>query len=167
MRPHAVNPPLVVGLAVACALGLVLLWVAGKGPEAVHPPAGSTPDPPPVAPSPPVVQVDYTPPPHRSSPDQTSRRHMFRLPDGQYVPSLNGAVDAAPMDWPADRPYSPIVGRERDAKGFEWYVHGDGTKSTTVMTYRPELGRMDALTRIAHPTPAGRIVDDTQQPSKR
>ena len=78
------------------------------------------------------------------------------LPDGTTVPALNGAVGAVPLAraWSPHVPYSPIVGRERSDAGIDWYVHADGTRSTTEMKYRPDLGRPDAVTRVAHPGPA-------------
>ena len=57
------------------------------------------------------------------------------------------------MLWPRERPYSPIVKVEVDPHGQEWYVHEDGSKSTTVMGWRKDLGRLDAMTQVANPVP--------------
>jgi hypothetical protein len=75
------------------------------------------------------------------------------LPDGSSVPALNGAEGAPPLQrfWERDRPWSPIVGTERSDAGVDWYVHADGSRSTTEMKWRSDLGRLDALTRVAHP----------------
>lgn len=92
-------------------------------------------------------------------PDKTastdSRRHELELPDGSFVPTLNGALDAAPLQryWSAQRPWSPIVGVERSEAGIDWYRHADGSYSTTQMVWRSDLGREDAMTRVAHPGP--------------
>jgi hypothetical protein len=79
----------------------------------------------------------------------------LELPDGTFVATLNGAVDApsmkdfwGPFDW------SPIVGTERSSAGVDWYEHADGSFSTTEMVWRPDLGRKAAMTRVAHPGPA-------------
>ena len=75
---------------------------------------------------------------------------------GTWVPTLNGATNPAPLEkyWEPRRPWSPIVGIERSDLGIDWYVHGDGSRSTTEMRWRQDLDRMDALVRTAHPGPA-------------
>jgi hypothetical protein len=40
---------------------------------------------------------------------------------------------------------------ERSDLGVDWYVHADGTRTTTEMKWRSDLGRLDAMTRIAVP----------------
>ena len=92
------------------------------------------------------------------------------LPDGTRVATLNGASGARPLSevWPKARPWSPIVGVERSAAGVDWYVHADGTRTTTVMRWRADLGREDALTRVAEPipqdaAPAGTPPDGTRR----
>ena len=77
------------------------------------------------------------------------------LPDGTTVPTLNDAVDAAPIAqfW-GPEPWSPIVGVERSSAGVDWYKHADGSYSTTQMVWRSDLGRHAAMTRVAHPGPA-------------
>lgn len=77
------------------------------------------------------------------------------LPDGTTVPTLNDAIDAAPITqfW-GPTPWSPIVGVERNSAGIDWYKHADGSYSTTQMVWRSDLGRHAAMTRVAHPGPA-------------
>lgn len=74
------------------------------------------------------------------------------LPDGTTMPTLNGATDAEPLAtyW-GPFPWSPIVGVERNDQGLDWYRHADGSYSTTQMVWRQDLGRMAAMTRVAHP----------------
>ena len=75
------------------------------------------------------------------------------LPDGSWVQPLNGVTDPAPLSWPAGRPWSPIVGK-RWGPGeppVRWYVHADGSSTTTVMVWREDLGRSDASTITANP----------------
>ncbi|MEZ5964900.1 MAG: hypothetical protein R3F56_13755 [Planctomycetota bacterium] len=81
---------------------------------------------------------------------------MLELPNGEFVPALNGVRGAPPMEWPADRPFSPIIGRVRTTE-LEWYVHADGTRSTTQMSFRTDLSRFDAVTTLANPAPLGQI----------
>ena len=87
------------------------------------------------------------------------RAHQLELPDGTFVAALNGAIDPAPLaqHW-GDRAWSPILGVERSAAGFDWYRHADGSFSTTQMIWRPDLGRHTAITRVAHPPAAGDAV---------
>ncbi len=82
------------------------------------------------------------------------RSRELELPDGTFVPALNGAVGAAPLSryW-GPFPWSPIVGTERSEAGIDWYRHADGSYSTTQMVWRKDLGRYDAMTRVAHPGP--------------
>jgi hypothetical protein len=82
------------------------------------------------------------------------RSRRLELPDGSTVPTLNGAVDAAPLRhyW-GSFPWSPIVATERSDAGLDWYRHADGSYSTTQMVWRSDLGRMAAMTRVGHPGP--------------
>ena len=84
---------------------------------------------------------------------EPSRR--LELPDGTSVPTLNDAIDAAPLQqfW-GNWPWSPITGVVRGDNGIDWYEHADGSCSTTQMVWRSDLGRHLAMTRVAHPGPA-------------
>ena len=92
--------------------------------------------------------------PVRASPTPPGATSLA-LPDGTFVPLLNGVREApAGGWWPADRPWSPIVSKERYADGAEWYVHADGCKSTTIMVWRSDLNREDPAVNLAIPVPA-------------
>lgn len=85
----------------------------------------------------------------------TAPSRRLELPDGTFVDALNGAVDAPSMkDYWGPFAWSPIVGVERSSAGLDWYKHADGSYSTTQMVMRSDLGRMAAMTRVAHPGPA-------------
>lgn len=75
------------------------------------------------------------------------------LPDGTRVRTLNGATNPSPLRdaWPANLPWSPIVRVERSDVGVDWFVHADGTRSTTELKWRSDIGREDAVTRLARP----------------
>lgn len=77
---------------------------------------------------------------------------QLELPDGSVVAALNGATGAMRLAaaW-GPHPWSPIVTVERSDAGVDWYVHADGSRSTTEMKWRPDLGREDALVRVARP----------------
>ncbi len=82
------------------------------------------------------------------------RSRQLELPDGTFVPALNGAVEPAPLAtyW-GPFPWSPNGGIE-SGQGVDWYRHADGSYSTTQMVWRRDLGREVAMTRVAHPGPA-------------
>lgn len=53
-------------------------------------------------------------------------------PDGTFYPPLNGVKVAPKIQFHARMaPFAKVVGKERDAKGREWYVHENGVRSTT------------------------------------
>lgn len=138
-------------LIVISAVAATVLWLRPneQAPVGVTPQAA--PDVPAPAPSNAPVMT-YEAPTIVREPKPEERDRMFKLPNGEFVASLNGVRDAPEMLWPKDIPYSPIVGRERDTHGQEWYVHADGSKSTNRMVFRSDLGRMDPITTVANPT---------------
>jgi hypothetical protein len=93
-----------------------------------------------------VVAVKSAPTPPAGS--------VLSLPDGTFLPALNG-VRSVPTTswWPGDRPWSPVVRKETYADGSEWYVHADGSKSTTKMVWRSDLGREDGTVQVDNPVP--------------
>lgn len=74
-----------------------------------------------------------------------------KLPDGSVREALNGVVGAPAITWDPGRPWSPIVEIRRFDDGLDWFVHADGTRSTTRYFFRPDLGREDASTLTQHP----------------
>lgn len=80
----------------------------------------------------------------------------LELPDGTFVPTLNG-VESAPAlgrSWRPSIPWSPIERIETAPDGVQWYVHADGTRSTTVMAWHSQQAQWVAVTRVGHPTDA-------------
>ncbi|GEM_PF-5296231 len=77
---------------------------------------------------------------------------FLKLPDGTFVAPLNGVKEPAPFVWPMTIPFAPIVGKELDDHGRWWYIHKDGSRSTTYMAFHPQTGKLDARTDIANPT---------------
>lgn len=139
-----------VALVAAVALALAAVW--WLWPSSAPRPSPATTAPPAAAPAPVPVTAD----PGKTPPPAAAAEHRFelQLPDGSYVPALNGAVGAAPLArfW-GNWPWSPITGTMRSDAGVDWYTHADGSRSTTEMKWRSDLGRMDAMTRVAHPGP--------------
>lgn len=79
-------------------------------------------------------------------------QEMIRYPDGTYMPPLNGVKNPAVLQWPPEMPFSPIIGKQT-AGGVEWYVHADGTQTTTQMMWRSDVNREVAITHVARPIP--------------
>ena len=79
---------------------------------------------------------------------------MLELPDGTQMPNLNGVEAKVRFKWTNDRAYSPIVAKREAQKDgdWEWYEHGDGSLSTTVLLYRKDLGREDPTSVVASPS---------------
>lgn len=78
---------------------------------------------------------------------------MLRYPDGTYLPALNGVKFPARVEWPTDRPFTPVVSKRITASGEEWYVHGDGSLSRSIMVWRSDLGREDSVCQILNALP--------------
>jgi len=72
------------------------------------------------------------------------------FPDGTTRPALNGVDEPARLQWPPDRPYSPVVDTVRDGE-VEWWKHGDGSWSTTLRRYDTAAGRWITLTPLFQP----------------
>jgi hypothetical protein len=89
---------------------------------------------------------------------------LLRLPDGSTTAALNDVDAVAPIAW-GDRPWSPIVTRERH-DGVEWYRHADGSFTTTRMVWRSDLGRDDPATICVHPVRPGPTRAPSPDPAK-
>lgn len=149
--------------ALLALCGVLLAVVTSRAPRdagsGVAP--GGAPDPArqePRAPDPAQGEVSRSATPDAARAPEQPPAELLRLPDGTAVAPLNGVQRAGPFVW-GDGPYAPIVGTETQ-NGIEWWVHADGTKSTTLMIWRKELGRADATTVVARPA-APVPVDDT------
>jgi len=91
----------------------------------------------------------------------------LRMPDGKEFPMLNGVREAPPPSWEPGRPYSPIIGT-RTIRGLDYYVHADGSTTTTLMAWRTDLKRYDGTTRVESPKESQAIVEDpTAGPARK
>ena len=144
----------VVAAALACA-ALVAAAPWFSSPQEAAPSGGCVPEAKPPAPAPAPVAAAAHVDRAKAAPAQVDRSRELELPDGSYVPALNGSVGATRLaDYWGPLPWSPIVGVERSSAGVDWYRHEDGSYSTTQMVWRKDLGRYEAMTRVAHPGPA-------------
>lgn len=153
-------------LLAGTALGALTPWLvrddAVEFADATTPAAAS---PTPAAASPAAEQGTLVAPTAATTP-ASDRSRELQLPDGSTMPTLNGATDAPSMkDYWGPFPWSPIVGTERSSAGLDWYRHADGSYSTTQMVWRSDLGRMAAMTRVAHPGPTPAAVANS--PARR
>jgi hypothetical protein len=56
----------------------------------------------------------------------------LQFPDGSSMPALNGVKTDVVINW-GTRPFTRVVGTEDGPRGWKWYVHENGTRSTTAM----------------------------------
>jgi len=142
----AIHKP--IALLVVAAAAAAGAWWALRTPPDLAPEPAPVAEPPAAGPVPsaaPLMTVDYLPEPEAKVPAE----RRLKMPDGSFVPTLNGVVNPAAIPW-GSAPYSPIVRKQIDPT-LEWYVHADGTYTTTIMQWRSELGRDDACTICLHP----------------
>lgn len=89
----------------------------------------------------------------KKAPEKVDKNRLLQLPDGSTVPVLNHAYGAPKMSWPKDRPWSPITGKYTDANtGEEWYMHEDGSRSSTLMRWHTHLNANAPMTNVLNPT---------------
>lgn len=153
------SPKLTLGFLLSLAAATLGIWFLNSSSnEGSEPPSGLPVTPGDAGnsgqPTPEPVDVKRpekptTPEPKKGNPDR-----VLLLPDGSKVPVLNGAWGAPALDWPSDRPWSKIIGRERDDSNLEWYVHADGSRSITQNIWRDDLNRFDPSTVVATPIKA-------------
>ncbi|MCC6672393.1 MAG: hypothetical protein IT458_15120 [Planctomycetes bacterium] len=83
------------------------------------------------------------------------------LPDGTFLPFLNGMTWAPKLHRdPARGPVPPVVEKFVDAAGLEWWVHADGS-ATTSCYHQVSVGNdtyWDPATRHGTPQPASEIL---------
>jgi len=89
-------------------------------------------------------------------PDKVARADRVEMPDGSWLRALNGAKDAPALQWPADVPYAPVIGKTTDGAGQEWYRHADGSMSTTSVVDGGGLPGPLSLSTVANPAPAAK-----------
>ncbi len=150
MSERAVVPIVVGGLLLAGALSFGLyLWKRGPAPAPAPAATAPTTPPVPVGPGTPVTAQPTAP---------AAAEKLLTLPDGSRVPLLNGVDQVPAYGWPHDRPWSPIVGKIREGD-LDYYVHADGSRSTTMMVWVPQRQRREAVGVVQNPAPVQPIPD--------
>ena len=151
-RPGSFVP----GVVLAAVAGAAWFWwprsdvaVPVVEPPAVLPPAPAalvpavgTTVPPPIAPAAPVPTTG-----------------LVKYPDGSSAAALNGVTTEVALIW-NDRPYSPIKEKIVD-RGWEWYVHEDGSHSTVRMV--EVNGVLSPIGIVASPTEALPVLEDLEK----
>jgi hypothetical protein len=122
-------------VVVLIALALGGAWFAFRGTDQESPPASEQrPEPlPSAAPEAGPKPLTGTAPERRPAPVPTTQRTegYIEFPDGTFYPPLNGVkIAPKPLFHPRMAPFAKVVGIERDARGRDWYVHENGTRST-------------------------------------
>ena len=148
------------GVPILIAAGLLGAWAAGwigGQPAAPGAPPPDTRAPKPAAPAP--QPATATAPP---APPQPSEGDFILMPDGSKPKALNGVKNPPKALW-GDPPWSPIV-RVDHNNGLDWYVHADGSYTTSMMQWRSDLNDKTAVTICLHPTQM--IPTDETVPSK-
>jgi hypothetical protein len=136
---------LAAGVPAVIAAGLLGAWAAGW---LGRPPAApDTPQQPP-APSPPAPApqpVTAQAPPAKKA----DEGDFILMPDGSKPKALNGVKQPPKALW-GDQPWSPIVRIQHDP-GLDWYVHADGSYTTSLMQWRSDLNDKTPVTICLHP----------------
>jgi hypothetical protein len=120
---------LLAAAALAAVAALGYQWLAKSEPLQVPAGAPTAPaQPEPAAPKPAQAEVTAQAPIPKSS--TTTGSVVY--PDGSKLPALNGVTTEVVLTWGV-RPFTKVVGVEDGPQGWKWYVHENGTRSTTVM----------------------------------
>lgn len=122
--------PIVVVLALAGACGLA--WSLGVFGAAADAPVAARVDGQSEVPpaQPPAVAAAATPAQPEVTPPAAVPAQM-QFPDGSSAPALNGVTESVKLVW-NDRPFAKVKEKIVD-RGWEWYVHEDGSHSTVKM----------------------------------
>ncbi len=84
---------------------------------------------------------------------RTATTGTIIYPDGNNFPALNDVQVPIEIIWTSGRPYSPIVGTMNDGPplNLEWYVHANGSHSTTAMRSVQRGGPLRAIGLVRAP----------------
>jgi hypothetical protein len=136
---------LLLGAAVAAGLVVGNAFLDGGN----EPPAGAPTEPPPAGAEPVPGMTAATP---RAEPSPAGTAGIGKtgtppdgaavFPDGTWLEPLNGVEKAPPFPGLSHGLYSPVVRITTNAAtGLQWYVHADGSVSTTQMVPQELYGR--------------------------
>ncbi len=116
------------GIVLALAVLVLLLWSVNRQPAPVLPVSAPAPKAEPATSSTVVPGLQPIPVPLQRV--EAEAGHV-QLPDGSYLPNLNGVKGSAKLEWVG--PFPAVIGKIRNAAdGVEWYVLENGDRITTV-----------------------------------
>jgi hypothetical protein len=118
----------------------------------------------PVAPRSPLVLDDQNNSPNVPSPlppgtrialvDVPRSNAGIPLPDGTFLPALNGVPRSGKIDRPPQHgPIQPVVGIVVDDARNEWYEHQDGSMTTSRFVWNKNRSRWEPITLHAIAAP--------------
>jgi len=145
---------LLLGLVLALGTATGVLWYARAHAAAPAAPPAAAPADKPAAPAPVVA-----PPPPQATivAVPMSAKGKLSYSCGQEAEALNGVTGTVRVDWVG--PWSPIKQMVTDPNnGWQWYVHEDGSRSTTRMI--DMNGVPQAMGLRAQPTEPLPVLDD-------
>lgn len=134
---------------VAAAGGVTWRWLADREPAPVTAPSPVAPVVAPASAPEPAQAAIPAPAAPKPKPAPVATAGSVRYPDGSKQPALNGVQTDLVIEWGV-RPFTPIVGIEDGPGGWKWYVHENGTRSTTAMVADKD-GVLQAHAVVAEP----------------
>lgn len=141
---------LLLAAVAATAATAAALWPVADAPPPVPVPAVSAA--PVLAPAPTATAATNVPAAAAAA-DAAPAAAVATYPDGSTMPLLNGVREPVTVQWPANRPFSPIVETVADERGVSWYRHRDGTWSTVRMLRDAVRGLDVATSQVFSPMP--------------
>ncbi len=106
-------------------------------------------------PAAPAIAVTTAMPLPLPPPATTPRDGYIAYPDGTWFPPVNGVQHAPPIVFHDRTPFARVVAQTRDAGGRVWYLHENGTRSTTIFD-----GKGNAMGLVARPAPVLPMAPD-------
>jgi hypothetical protein len=139
----------------AAAIGAIA-WFALRGPDAPAAPAAG-----PAAPAPKPAPAAEPPRPEQATVARPAKpakvEGAVKYPDGSSMPALNGVTSEVVLQWGVGA-FTKVVGTENGPGGWQWYVHENGTRSTTAMVTVNDVPQ--AMGIVAEPTKPLPMLDE-------
>lgn len=147
---------LLIVVAAAAAGGAYACWPRA-GEAALAPTPAHVPQEPAQAPangSPPAVgKLAEVPQPEQPTQSDVAPAQA-KFPDGTARTALNGVTVPLTIDWPGQRPYSPVVEVVTNENGVSFWKHADGSFSTTLVRVETVSGKVVQFAQTYTPGPA-------------
>lgn len=154
----AVRSKFAIAMAAAVCAAAASLWASRSAGDHTEPATAAPVQPPAPQPSvsaPAIGEVVQEPAAAAPGTPATAGAALT-FPDGSKRPTLNAVPTDLTLDWPAGRPYSPVVDVVTNGNGVAFYRHEDGSFSTTLTRVESVSGKTVhmASTYTPGPTPS-------------